>query len=260
MLKLTFPNYNDILIPIKILSSSCFGLNSFFHLGYLHPFVVIPKINMTSYEQIFENNRKWVESRKHSDQNYFERLAVEQKPDYLYIGCSDSRVPASEIMGLQPGEVFVHRNIANLVNSIDMNVISVISYAVEYLEVKHIVVCGHYNCGGVQAAMQPKDLGVLNPWLRNIRDVYRIHREELDSIKDEKKRYNRLVELNVTEQCINVAKYAGVQKRFLSTGYPVVHGWVFDLHNGLLIDLNIDFKEILKNIRQIYNLTGKPID
>ena len=215
---------------------------------------------MTSYEQIFENNRKWVESKTANDKNYFDRLAVEQQPDFLYIGCSDSRVPANEIMGCEPGEVFVHRNIANLVNSVDLNVISVVNYAVEHLDVKHIIVCGHYNCGGVQAAMQPKDMGVLNPWLRNIRDVYRIHREELDSIKDEKKRYNRLVELNVTEQCINVSKYAVVQKKYLSKGHPVVHGWVFDLHNGLLIDLNINFKEVLKNIQQIYNLTGKPVE
>ncbi|MFI5135849.1 MAG: carbonic anhydrase [Chitinophagales bacterium] len=215
---------------------------------------------MTSYEQIFENNKKWVESKTANDKSYFDRLAVEQQPDYLYIGCSDSRVPANEIMGLEPGEVFVHRNVANLVNSVDLNVISVVNYAVEHLDVKHIIVCGHYNCGGVQAAMQPKDLGVLNPWLRNIRDVYRIHHLELDSITDEKQRFNRLVELNVSEQCFNVSKYAVVQKSFLSKGYPVVHGWVFDLHNGLLIDLKIDFREILKSIQKIYNLTGKPLE
>jgi carbonic anhydrase len=215
---------------------------------------------MTSYEKIFENNRKWVESKTAGDKDFFKKLAMEQTPDYLYIGCSDSRVPANEIMGLEPGEVFVHRNIANLVNSIDLNVISVINYAVAHLEVKNIIVCGHYNCGGVQAALQPKDLGVLNPWLRNIRDVYRIHQDELDAIADEKQRFNRLVELNVTEQCINVIKYAVVQKSYLEKGYPVVHGWVFDLHNGLLVDLKINFSEILKKIRQIYNLTGSPLD
>ncbi|MCY7409283.1 MAG: carbonic anhydrase [Chitinophagales bacterium] len=209
---------------------------------------------MISYEQIFENNKKWVESKTASDKHYFDQLAIEQKPDYLYIGCSDSRVPANEIMGLKPGDVFVHRNVANLVNNIDLNVISVINYAVELLEVKHIIVCGHYNCGGVQAAMQPKDMGVLNPWLRNIRDVYRNHQDELDKIKDEKFRFNRLVELNVEEQYMNVAKYAVVQKSFVKNGFPVVHGWVFDLHNGLLIDLKVDFVEILKKLRQIYNL------
>jgi len=212
---------------------------------------------MTSYEEIFENNRRWVASKTADDKDFFERLAKEQRPDYLYIGCSDSRVPANEIMGLEPGEVFVHRNLANLVNSVDLNVISVITFAVVNLEVKHIIVCGHYNCGGVLAAMQPKDLGVLNPWLRNIRDVYRFHQKELDAIEDETKRYNRLVEINVMEQCINVVKYAPVQESFLIKGFPTVHGWVFDLHNGLLIDLKIDFKEILKNIQQIYNLTGQ---
>jgi carbonic anhydrase len=215
---------------------------------------------MTSYEQIFENNRKWVEEKTAHDKHYFEHLAVEQNPDYLYIGCSDSRVPANEIMGLEPGEVFVHRNIANLVNSVDLNIASVVEYAVTSLEVKNIIVCGHYNCGGVLAAMQPKDLGILNPWLRNIRDVYRIHQDELDAINDENRRYNRLVELNVMEQCINVIKYACVQKSFYEKGYPMVHGWVFDLHNGLLIDLKINFREILKKIRQIYNLTGKPLE
>jgi len=215
---------------------------------------------MTSYEQIFENNRNWVEEKTAHNRHYFEHLAVEQNPDYLYIGCSDSRVPANEIMGLEPGEVFVHRNIANLVNSVDLNIASVVEYAVTSLEVKNIIVCGHYNCGGVLAAMQPKDLGILNPWLRNIRDVYRIHQDELDAINDEKQRYNRLVELNVMEQCINVIKYACVQKSFYEKGYPMVHGWVFDLHNGLLIDLKINFREILKKIRQIYNLTGKPLE
>ena len=212
---------------------------------------------MTSYEQIFENNRRWVESKTAADKDYFEHLAIEQNPDYLYIGCSDSRVPANEIMGLEPGEVFVHRNIANVVNSIDLNIASVIEYAVSNLDVKSIIVCGHYNCGGVLAAMQPKDLGILNPWLRNIRDVYRIHQRELDAIMDEKQRYNRLVELNVMEQCINVIKFASVQKNFSEKGYPRVHGWVFDMHNGLLIDLKIDFSEHLKNIRQIYNLSTK---
>jgi len=211
---------------------------------------------MATYEQIFENNKKWVAEKTAKDSNFFEKLASDQTPDYFYIGCSDSRVPANEIMGLEPGDVFVHRNVANLVNNTDLNVMSGINYAVKHLNVKHIIVCGHYNCGGVKAAMVPKDLGLLNPWLRTIRDVYRLHHHELDAIKDERQRYNRLVELNVREQAINVIKTANVQKAYLKSGYPIVHGWVFDLHTGVLIDLHIDFKKILKDIQKIYDLTG----
>ncbi len=190
------------------------------------------------------------------DADFFEKLAHDHTPDYLYIGCSDSRVPANEIMGLEPGDVFVHRNVANLVNNTDLNVMSVINFAVKHLDVKHIIVCGHYNCGGVKAAMTPRDMGILNPWLRSIRDVYRMHATELDDIKDEKLRYNRLVELNVIEQATNVIKTANVQKGYQQKGYPIVHGWVFDLHSGILIDLNINFEAILKNIQKIYDLTG----
>jgi carbonic anhydrase len=211
---------------------------------------------MVTYEQIFEKNKKWVAEMKARDADFFEKLARDQTPDYLYIGCSDSRVPANEIMGLEPGDVFVHRNVANLVNNTDLNVLSVINFAVKHLDVKHIIVCGHYNCGGVKAAMIPKDMGILNPWLRTIRDVYRMHHGELDAIADEQQRYNRLVELNVKEQAINVIKTANVQKCFQQKGYPIVHGWVFDLHSGILIDLNINFKGILRDIQQIYDLTG----
>lgn len=214
---------------------------------------------MIPYDQIFENNRKWVEAKTASDANFLEKLSKDQTPEYLYIGCSDSRVPANEIMGLEPGEVFVHRNVANLVCSIDLNVMSVINYAVRHLKVKHIVVCGHYNCGGVKAAMQAKDLGILNPWLRNIRDVYRLHKDELNAIKDEGDRYNRLVELNVQEQCINVIKLASVQQEYVATGYPLVYGWVFDLKTGLLKDLKLDFAKILHDIQEIYNLTGEKL-
>lgn len=214
---------------------------------------------MTSYQEIFENNRRWVEKMTATNKNYFEELSKDQSPDYLYIGCSDSRVPANEIMGLNPGEVFVHRNVANLVNNVDLNIMSVINYAVRHLGVKYIIVCGHYNCGGVKAAMQPKDLGILNPWLRNIRDVYRFHQAELDAITDEDERYKRLVELNVQEQAINVIKTAAVQQSYIQNGYPVVAGWVFDLHNGFLKDLNLDFKSILKDIQKIYNLTQQDL-
>lgn len=209
---------------------------------------------MPTYNQIFENNRKWVEEKKASDKDFFEKLAKGQDPDYLYIGCSDSRVTAEDLMGMQPGEVFVHRNIANLINNTDLNVMSVINFAVIHLKVKHIVVCGHYYCGGVKAAMEQKDMGILNPWLRNIRDVYRLHRDELNAITDEDKQYQRLVELNVEEQCLNVIKTASVQKAYLNSKYPMVHGWVFDIRTGELIDLNIDFKTILNDIQEIYNL------
>ncbi len=212
---------------------------------------------MVTYEQLFENNKKWVASMKAKDADFFEKLARDQTPDYLYIGCSDSRVPANEIMGLDPGEVFVHRNVANLVNNTDLNVMSVINYAVRHLGVKHIILCGHYNCGGVKAAMMPVDLGLLNPWLRTIRDVYRLHFDELDAITDERQRYDRLVELNVIEQATNIIKTAAVQKSYLENNYPIVHGWVFDMKTGNLRDLNLDFKKVLKDIQKIYNLTGK---
>jgi len=210
---------------------------------------------MAKYDELFENNKKWVAEELKKDPGFFEKLNTAQHPDYLYIGCSDSRVPANTIMGLDAGDVFVHRNVANLVVNTDLNVMAVINYAINYLDVKHVIVCGHYNCGGVKAAMTPKDMGILNPWLRNIRDVYRLHAGELDAIADENQRYNRLVELNVVEQATNVIKTASLQKTYQKKGYPVVHGWVFDLHTGLINDLNLDFKQILANIQKIYNLT-----
>ncbi|MBI5913794.1 MAG: carbonic anhydrase [Bacteroidetes bacterium] len=209
---------------------------------------------MHLYRQIFENNRKWVASKIAQDADFFEKLAADQRPEFLYIGCSDSRVPANEIMGLEPGEVFVHRNIANLVVNTDLNVQSVINYAVVHLQVSYIIICGHYGCGGVKAAMLPKDLGLLNPWLRNIRDVYRLHQNELDAIAGEQQRYDRLVELNVLEQCINVVKVAAVQQRYYEEQHPTVHGWVYDLHNGLLKDLNLDMEAEISKIRKIYDL------
>ena len=211
---------------------------------------------MTTYDEVFENNRAWVASKTRNDKEYFAKLAKDQKPDFLYIGCSDSRAPANEIMGLEPGEVFVHRNVGNLVVNTDLNVMSVINYAVRNLHVKHIVVCGHYNCGGVKAAMVSEDLGILNPWLRNIRDVFRLHKEELFAIQDEEKRYKRLVELNVQEQCINIIKTAAVQQSYNKNKFPIVHGWVFDLSCGLLKDLEIDFVATLKDIQKIYNLSN----
>lgn len=203
--------------------------------------------------QIFKNNQTWVQSKINREPNYFSDLSKGQTPDILYIGCSDSRVTAEELMGVAPGEVFVLRNIANMVPNTDLGVMSVINYAVLHLKVNHIVVCGHYYCGGVQAAMKSADMGILNPWLRNIRDVYRTHRDELNAIEDEDQRYKRLVELNVEEQCINVLKTAEVQKARRDRDLTV-HGWVFDVRSGGLIDLQIDFIKLLENIKEIYRL------
>jgi len=203
--------------------------------------------------QIFTNNQKWIEEKLHIDQEYFKNLSKSQNPDILYIGCSDSRVTAEELMGVRPGEVFVHRNIANMVPNSDLSAMSVINYAVTGLKVNHIVVCGHYYCTGVKAAMQSADLGILNPWLRNIRDVYRIHKDELATITDEEEKYKRLVELNVQEQCVNVLKTSDVQKAYKER-HITVHGWVFDIHSGKLIDLKIDFDKILEEIMEIYRI------
>jgi carbonic anhydrase len=204
-------------------------------------------------ETVFKNNENWVKEKLSTDKDYFKELGKGQKPELLYIGCSDSRATAEELMGAKPGEVFVHRNIANMVISIDLNVMSVINYAVDHLKVDHVIVCGHYGCGGVKAAMQSADLGILNPWLRNIRDVYRIHSKELNAIKSEEKKYDRLVELNVKEQCVNLIKTAAVQKAYRDRGLKV-HGWVFDVHSGKLIDLKIDFEKYLDDIMEIYHL------
>lgn len=209
---------------------------------------------MEPYYQVFENNRQWVAKMIGQDPQYFERLSADQRPDFLYIGCSDSRVPANEIMGLPPGAVFVHRNVANLVVNTDDNVQAVLQYAIEVLEVKHVVVCGHYGCGGVMAAMRPQDMGQINGWLREIRDIYRLHKGELQVIVDEKDRHRRLVELNVREQCLNIIKTAYLQKSYNGKGYPIVHGWVYDLSNGYLKDLNIDFERALNEVREIYDL------
>ena len=209
---------------------------------------------MISYDKIFENNAEWVAAKKATDMDFFEKLSREQNPEYLYIGCSDSRVTAEDMMGANPGEVFIHRNIANLVVSIDLNVMSVINYAVRHLKVKHIIVCGHYNCGGVKAALTQADLGILNPWLRNIRDVFRLHKQELNAILDPQKQFDRLVELNVYEQCLNVIKTAVVQQHYMRSGYPVVHGWVMNIRNGQLVDLKIDFEKELRGIQEIYRL------
>lgn len=203
---------------------------------------------------IFERNKNWVAEKLSVDPGYFEKLAQGQSPKYLYIGCSDSRVTAEELMGMQPGEVFVHRNVANLVVSTDNNLNAVVQYAVEHLQVKHIIVCGHYDCGGVKAAMHPTDMGQLNSWLQTLRDVYRLHRDELDNIDDVKRKFDRLVELNVLEQCVNIIKIDHVQRMWYKTGYPKLHGWIFDMRNGLLKDIDLNLPAYFQEIRSIYDI------
>lgn len=193
---------------------------------------------MKTYKEFFEYNRKWIAGRKECDPEFFSKLAKGQNPRFLYIGCCDSRVPAEEVTGARPGELFVHRNIANVVHPSDPNAMAVIDFAVNKLKVRHIVVCGHYLCGGVKASMKKRKGGALDSWLDKIRDVASIHQEELDVISDEKQRYHRLVEINVEEQCRNVANLPVVRDSFQATGFPKVYGWVFDLRTGELLDLN----------------------
>lgn len=211
---------------------------------------------MDPYKKMLENNRKWAADLKASQPGYFTDLASGQSPETLFIGCSDSRVPANSIIGLPPGDVFVHRNVGNLVHNADMNILSTVDFAVSHLKVRRIVVCGHTLCGGVKAAMEARDMGVLNPWLRQIRDVYRLHFDHLESIEDEDARFNRLIELNVQEQCVNILKYIAVQKAILQNTNFSVHGWVFDVRTGLIKDLEIDVGQILKEIGKIYALSG----
>ena len=199
-------------------------------------------------------NRKWVKNKTKEDGDFFKNISKEQNPDFFYIGCSDSRVPASEITGLEIGDLFVHRNIANVVSNNDMNIMSSIQYAVEQLKVKHIIVCGHYGCGGVHAALEQKSFGLLDGWLKNVRDVYREYFSELDQIKDYDKKYRRLIELNVYEQAENVIKTSYVQKSYIKNGFPTVHAWVYDMKNGKLIDLNIDFEKTLEEVQKVYKL------
>lgn len=189
---------------------------------------------MYSYQKLLEENKIWAAKQVERDPEYFSRLVDIQQPEFMWIGCSDSRVPANELTGSQPGEIFVHRNVANMVVHTDLNMLSVLQYAVEVLKVKHIIVCGHYGCGGVRAAMTQHSLGLINKWLRNIKDVYRLHRTEVDAIEDEEKRANRLVELNVREQVMNLAKTSIVQSAWKKENRPDIHGWVYDLHDGVI--------------------------
>ncbi len=189
---------------------------------------------MHTYEKLLLENKAWAQEKVHDDPDYFNRLANLQTPEFLWIGCSDSRVPANEITGTQPGEIFVHRNVANMVVHTDLNLLTVLDYAVNHLQVQHVIVCGHYGCGGVKAAMTNHNFGIINKWLRNIKDVYRIHQEELKAIPDEEDRADRLVELNVIEQVCNLAKTSIVQKSWKHHQRPHLHGWVYGLKDGLI--------------------------
>ena len=195
-----------------------------------------------SYKKLLENNKNWVANQLAIDPVYFDKLANSQNPEYLWIGCSDSRVPANQITGTSPGDIFVHRNIANMVIHSDMNMLSVLSYAVEVLKVKHIIVCGHYGCGGVLAAMENKQFGLIDNWLRHIKDVYRIHFKELDAIIDKKQRADRLVELNVVEQVHDLGKTSIVQNAWKREQPLHIHGWVYDVKDGIIKDLDVNFK------------------
>jgi len=206
-----------------------------------------------SYNRLLANNLKWREEQLKKDPNYFKDLAAGQSPEYLWIGCSDSRVPANEVTGTKPGELFVHRNIANMVVHTDMNLLSVLSYAVETLKVKHIIVCGHYGCGGVKAAMGNKSLGLIDNWLRHIKDVYRIHFHELDAIKDEEKRFQRFVELNVIEQVNDLGKTSIVQNAWSNNQPLHIHGWVYDLENGEINDMIVSYSNP-DNLHSVYHL------
>lgn len=197
----------------------------------------------TFYNRLLENNKKWVAGKLAKDPNYFKKLSVGQQPPVLWIGCADSRVPANEIIGAEPGEVFVHRNIANMVVHSDMNMLSVLDYAVNVLQVKHVIVCGHYGCGGVQTAMTNKHVGLIDNWIRHIKDVYRLHRTELDAILDEKERFNRFVELNVVEQVLDLGKTSIVQAAWERGQQIHIHGWVYDIHDGMIKDLHVTLKD-----------------
>jgi carbonic anhydrase len=189
---------------------------------------------MREYQKLLLENKAWASEKVRKDPEYFSRLVDIQTPEFLWIGCSDSRVPANEITNTQPGEIFVHRNIANMVVHTDLNLISVLEYAVNVLKVEHVIVCGHYGCGGVKAAMTKNSLGIINKWLRNIKDVYRFHRDEIESISNDNLRLNRLVELNVQEQVLNLAKTSIIQKAWKERQVPYLHGWVYDLHDGII--------------------------
>lgn len=209
------------------------------------------------YEQLLLQNKAWVQQKNNEDKDFFKRLSSEQKPSFLWIGCSDSRVPANEITNTDPGEVFVHRNIANMVVHTDMSMLSVLDYAVNVLEVNHVVVCGHYGCGGVLAAMANKQIGLIDNWIRHIKDVYRTHQDELEKIADIKARQNRFIELNVIEQVYDLGKTSIVQNAWQKRGAPAVHGWVYDIHSGIIKDLKVSMNND-DDMPDVYKFEKKP--
>ncbi|MCI0751641.1 MAG: carbonate dehydratase [Flammeovirgaceae bacterium] len=213
---------------------------------------------MEIYKALLEGNRKWVQKKLEEDPHFFEELSKGQNPQILWIGCSDSRVPANEITGTRPGEIFVHRNIANMVVHSDMNLLSVLDYAVNILKVKHVIVCGHYGCGGVRAAMLNEQYGLVDNWIRFIKDVYRTHQHELEAIHDEELRFNRFVELNVVEQVFDLTKTTIIQNAWRERNAPVVHGWVYSLKTGIIKDLNVSFGSS-QELPTIYRINGNGV-
>lgn len=207
----------------------------------------------TFYKSLLENNKKWVKSKLDLNPDYFDKLSKGQQPPLLWIGCADSRVPANEIIGAQPGEVFVHRNIANMVVHSDMNMLSVLDYAVNALKVKHVIVCGHYGCGGVNAAMTNQSIGLIDNWIRHIKDVYRLHKTELDAIEDQTERSNRFVELNVTEQVFDLAKTSIVQGAWEKNQELSLHGWVYGIDSGIIKDLSVNISND-SELDEVYQL------
>lgn len=193
----------------------------------------------STIQDLLNGNAEWVDKTKAADATFFDNLAKGQSPNFLWIGCADSRVPATQVTNSVPGSIFVQRNIANLVVGTDANLISVVNYAVKALRVKHIIICGHYGCGGVKAAMSNSKFGYLDGWLSHIKSVYRTHRDELEAITDEKARFDRYVELNVQEQVLNMARISMIQEEWENNEHPHIHGWVYGLHNGLIKDLNV---------------------
>lgn len=205
------------------------------------------------YKKILDNNKKWVETQLAIDKEYFKDLAKGQQPPLLWIGCSDSRVPANEIIGAKPGEVFVHRNIANMVIHSDMNMLSVLDYAVNVLKVKHVIVCGHYGCGGVKAAMGNQSIGLIDNWIRHIKDVYRLHEEYLNSIIDEDERFNKFVEVNAQEQVFDLAKTSIVQNAWRNGQDLTLHGWTYGLNSGYVTDLGVNMSSN-SELDEVYRL------
>lgn len=205
------------------------------------------------YKKIIDNNKQWVESRLAIDKEYFKDLAKGQQPPLLWIGCSDSRVPANEIIGAKPGEVFVHRNIANMVIHSDMNMLSVLDYAVNVLKVKHVIVCGHYGCGGVKAAMGNQSIGLIDNWIRHIKDVYRLHEDYLNSFEDEEERFNKFVEINVQEQVFDLAKTSIVQGAWRNGQDLTLHGWTYGLNSGYVTDLDVNMSSNIE-LDEVYRL------